>query len=173
MKINLIELKARAPSLERKRTLLKSLGTEMEGTYHQTDTYFNAPNGRLKLREVEGQPTSKLIHYNRDDTPDPKQSDVTLYDTCDPRTLKTLLQTALGTKVTVTKTREIYHHLRTQIHLDKVENLGTYIEFEREIRSLPEDRRTLDLLMEALEIRQEDLETVSYSDLKMENGSSP
>ena len=173
MKSNLIELKARAPSLERKRNLLKALGAEMEGKYHQTDTYLNAPHGRLKLREVEGQPTSKLIHYNRDDTPDPKQSDVTLYDTCDPRTLKTLLQRALGTKVTITKTREIYHYQRTQIHLDKVEGLGTYIEFEREIRNFSEDRRTLDILMEALEIQQEDLETVSYSDLKQEKGSSP
>ena len=168
MKSNLIELKARAPSLEKKKQILLKMGAKIEGIYQQTDTYFNTSHGRLKLRDVEGLPTAKLIHYDREDTPNPKQSDVTLYDTSDPQTLKTLLHRALGTKVTVTKTREIYHYQRTQIHLDKVENLGTYIEFEREIKNLPEDHKNLDLLMEALEIRPEDLETVSYSDLKME-----
>jgi adenylate cyclase len=173
MKTNLIELKARVPSLEKKRQILLSIGAEIEDIYKQTDTYFNTFQGRLKLREVEGQPTSKLIHYARKDTPGLKKSDVILYDTYDSRTIKTLLKRALGIKVIVTKSREIYHHQRTQIHLDKVEDLGTYIEFEREITNLPEDHKILDLLMKSLEICQEDLETVSYSDLKMEKELIP
>ena len=168
MKIELIEIKARLPSLEPARRKILSMGASTDGTFRQVDTYYNSPAGRLKLREVDGEPASKLIHYDREDTPDPKRSDVTIHETEEPGPLKTILARTLGIKVTVTKTREIYQHQGTQIHLDEVEDLGTFIEFERPIKDLPRDRKVLQALMQQLNIKNEDLITGSYSDLKLD-----
>ena len=169
MKSNLIEIKARVNSLDPIREKIKSWGTRLQGTYLQTDTYFNTASDRLKMREVDGEPTAMLIYYDREDIPDPKQSDILIVETGEPETLKAILGRSIGVKVTVEKTREIYQHQGTQVHLDEVEGLGTFIEFERPITDLPEDRRVLEDLMEELNIKAEDLVTVSYSDLKLEN----
>jgi predicted adenylyl cyclase CyaB len=164
LKSKLIELKATLRSLTTARDKINAMGARKQGTYRQVDTYFNVQTGRLKLREVDGEPTAKLVYYEREDVPDLKRSDILILDTTD--TLKAILQRSLGVKVTVTKQREIYQHQGTQIHLDDVEDLGTFIEFERPITDLPEDRETLKELMEKLEIRPGDLITGSYSDLK-------
>ena len=143
------------------------MGARKEGTFHQTDTYFATPRGRLKLREMGGRPP-KLIYYDREDQPDPKRSDILLHDTGNPETLKALLGGALGVTIIVEKTREIYHYQGTQIHLDNVEDLGTFIEFERPLKNPSEDQKVLESLMRELDIDQNDLITGSYSDLKLE-----
>lgn len=168
MKSNLIEIKARVSSLDPIREKIESWGTNIHGTYLQTDTYFNTVSDRLKMREVDGEPTAMLIYYDREDIPDPKQSDILIVETGEPETLKAILGRSLGVMVTVMKTREIYQHQGTQVHLDVVEGLGTFIEFERPVTDLPEDRRVLEELMEELNIKAGDLVTVSYSDLKLE-----
>ena len=166
MKSRLIEMKATLGSLSNARDKINAMGANKQGTYRQVDTYFNVHTGRLKLREVDGEPTSMLVYYDRKDIPDLKESDIIILETDDPESLKAILQRSLGIKVTVTKQREIYHHQGTQIHLDNVEDLGTYIEFERPITDLPEDRKNLEELMEKLTIKPGDLITSSYSDLK-------
>jgi len=166
LKSKLIELKATLGSLSNARDKIKAMGAHKQGTYRQVDTYFNVQTGRLKLREIDGEPTAKLVYYEREDIPDLKMSDILILEIPDPATLKAILQRSIGVKVTVTKQREIYQHQGTQIHLDNVEDLGTFIEFERPITDLPEDRETLKKLMEKLEIRPGDLITGSYSDLK-------
>ena len=168
MKSNLIEIKARVDSLDPIREKIESMGTVIQGTYLQTDTYFSTVSDRLKMREVEGEPTAMLIYYDREDIPDPKQSDILIVETEEPETLKAILGRSIGVKVIVEKTREIYQHQGTQVHLDMVEGLGTFIEFERPITDLLEDRKVLEALMEELNIKTEDLITVSYSDLKLE-----
>ena len=169
MKSNLIEIKARVGSLDPIREKIESWGTVIQGTYMQTDTYFNTASDRLKMREVEGESTAMLIYYDREDIPDPKQSDILIVETEEPETLKAILARSIGVKVTVEKTREIYQHQGTQVHLDEVDDLGTFIEFERPVTNLPADRRVLESLMEELDVKAEDLVTVSYSDLKLEN----
>ena len=144
------------------------MGAERQGTYNQEDTYFNVTRGRLKIRRIEGEKTSKLVYYEREDRQEPKTSDVIIVETDKPDTLKAILQRSLGTKVTITKTREIYLYQGTQIHLDQVEDLGTFIEFERKVSNLPEDRRVLEELMKTLGIRQENLLRRSYSDIKLD-----
>ena len=166
MKSRLIELKATLGSLSNARDKINAMGAHKQGTYRQVDTYFNVQTGRLKLREIDGEPTSKLVYYEREDILDLKMSDILILETHDPDTLKAILQRSIGVKATITKQREIYQHQGTQIHLDNVEDLGTFIEFERPITDLPEDRETLKKLMEKLEIRLQDLITGSYSDLK-------
>jgi len=157
--------------LDAVRERVNAMGVRMQGTYRQTDTYFNVSSGRLKLREVDGEDASTLVYYDREDVPDPKQSDVNILETRQTGTLKFILESSLGVMVTIEKTREIYHHEGTQIHLDVVDGLGRFVEFERPITDIEADREVLRSLMRALEIEQDDLLTRSYSDLKLELGT--
>ena len=171
MSIELIEIKSYAPSLDSKREKILTMGARKEGKFHQTDTYYETSQGRLKLREMEGRP-SKLIYYDRENQPDPKKSSILLYDTGDPETLKAVLAGALRVMIVVEKTREIFHHEGTQIHLDTVKDLGTFVEFERPITKLSEDRQVLESLMQELDICSDDLISGSYSDLKISKNIS-
>ena len=60
-----IEIKARCTDSRFIRDYLLSRGADFKGTDHQTDTYFNVPHGRLKLRE--GNIENNLIFYIRPD----------------------------------------------------------------------------------------------------------
>ena len=46
-----VEIKARCNSPEKIHQILKAQNAEFKGIDHQIDTYFDVPNGRLKLRE--------------------------------------------------------------------------------------------------------------------------
>ena len=46
-----VEIKARVDSGEEVKQLLEAAQARFEGVDHQIDTYFNTPNGRLKLRQ--------------------------------------------------------------------------------------------------------------------------
>ncbi|MGD2142514.1 MAG: class IV adenylate cyclase [Candidatus Bathyarchaeota archaeon] len=167
MNIRLIELKAALPSLAPVREIINSMGARREGEYKQVDTYFEVNVGRLKLREVEGE-LAKFVYYEREDIPNPKVSNVVIFETSNSVKLKTIMKRAVGVKVIVTKQREIYRFQGTQIHLDQVEDLGTFIEFEREVTNITEDRKILKKLMERLKINPKDLIEGSYSDLVTE-----
>jgi adenylate cyclase class 2 len=166
---SLVELKAKVDSLDGFRKRLKAMEARSVGTFHQIDTYFEVPEGRLKLRETEGRKKAEIIYYEREDIPEPKRCRAFIIELEDPDFFKTFLQTVLKEKVIVDKTREIYRHQGTQIHLDTVKNLGTFIEFERKTEGTPEatskDRDTLEDLMKTLGINTKDLIEDSYSDL--------
>jgi predicted adenylyl cyclase CyaB len=108
----------------------------------QTDTYFQVENGRLKLREIEGE-TAQLIFYQRPDRADVKRSDYCIAPVASPAALREVLAAACGIRVVVKKRRELYllprkisappdatpnHTIR--LHLDNVEGLGQFIEIE-------------------------------------------
>ena len=167
--VNLVELKAKADSLDGYRKRLQELKADHIGTFHQTDTYFKVPKGRLKLRETEETRKAQIVYYEREDIPGPKTSRVFLLELQEPKFFKSFLHRTLETKIVVDKTREIYRYQGTQIHLDKVKNLGTFIEFERRTEGTAEatskDRETLEALMKTLGINTKDLIEGSYSDL--------
>jgi len=127
MHIN-FEFKAKCDDIERLESLLKEKDPLFVGTDHQTDTYFNVPNGRLKLRE--GNIENSLIHYNRSNTADAKQSDVTLYRHQPDKNLKETVIKALGTKGVVDKKRKIYFIDNVKFHFDEVKGLGSFVEVE-------------------------------------------
>lgn len=164
----MVELKAKVDNLEPIRNKLKALKAKHVGTFQQTDTYFDVPKGRLKLRQINNQRT-QLIYYEREDTPEPKRSKVFILEIPESKTFAALLKKILKVKATVKKTREIYTHQRTQIHLDTVESLGCYVEFERKTpnttKEIEGNTLLLQKLMETLEISPANLEKRSYSDL--------
>jgi len=75
-----LEIKCAADDLEAVRRLALAAGGHAVGLLRQTDTYFAAPHGLLKLREIEGSP-AELIAYRRPDTTGSRTSDYLLYQT--------------------------------------------------------------------------------------------
>lgn len=162
-----IELKARYGDLARGRSTAQRLGAIRKGTLVQTDTYFKVATGRLKLREIEGAP-SELIWYHRSNDASARSSDYTLYPITDPGTFKTMLSGALGTWCIVRKRRDLYRWKNVRIHLDEVDGLGSFIEFEAVLSESEAERDAYDrlaYLKEQFGIRDADLVADSYSDL--------
>jgi adenylate cyclase, class 2 len=122
------EFKARYPDIEEAEALLKKHHPLFIGTDHQIDTYFNVPNGRLKLRE--GTIENSLIHYDRTNSAAAKQSNVILYQHQPDKNLKEILSKALGVKVVIDKQRKIYFIDNVKFHFDTVKELGEFIEVE-------------------------------------------
>ena len=165
----IMELKAKVHDLEVIRKRLTCLGASKVGTFRQIDVYFNVVEGRLKLREVEGNSNAELIYYERENVAGPKRSNVFILKIQDPRVFKNLLRRLLKTSAIVGKVREVFRYQGTQIHLDTVEKLGNFVEFERKTPAgelaTKKNQRILEELMEKLGISPESLEKLSYSDL--------
>ncbi|MCB0598600.1 MAG: class IV adenylate cyclase [Lewinellaceae bacterium] len=161
------EIKARCSHPEEIRTLLANQQAEFIGTDPQFDTYFNVPNGRLKLRE--GNIENALIHYHRNDQAGPKRSDIQLYKTQPRSDLKDVLTAALGVLAVVAKRREIYFIENVKFHLDEVEKLGNFVEIEAIDRdgSIGEEKlqQQCQYYLNLFKITDADLIEVSYSDL--------
>jgi adenylate cyclase, class 2 len=133
----------------------------------QTDTYFPVPHGRLKLREIDGQ-SAELIAYDRVDRVESRLSKYHLVPVPDPAGLKAALAVALGVRGAVHKRRAIYLWHNVRIHLDEVEGLGTFVEFEA-VLSHGDDEATahtrLEELARVLELRPNNYVAPSYADL--------
>ena len=162
-----IELKSRLADLEAAREVAQSIATKELGLQEQVDTYFHCPNGRLKLRQVE-HTLAQLVWYARPDEEGPKASDYRLVPVTNPETLKAALANAYGIWCVVRKRREIYLYHNVRIHLDKVDDLGTFLEFEAVLGPDVDEetgRGQLAVLRQRFSILDEDLLAVSYSDL--------
>ncbi len=162
----LLEFKARYEDLGKARALLS--GAERVGTFRQVDTYFALGNRRLKLRAVEGEKEGHLVYYERPDTTGVKESRVRLALLPDSVSVRDILAQVLPIQVEVRKTREIYRFQRVQIHLDTVQGLGRFIEFEKVLEEGSEKeaaRRQLEELRGYFQIPDEDGMASSYSDL--------
>lgn len=96
---------------------------------HQDDTFFNCSNGRLKLRAF-GDGKGELIFYQRANQSGPRQSFYLISATPEPDKLRELLSLAYGTGGRVIKQRRLYFTGRTRIHLDRVRDLGSFLELE-------------------------------------------
>jgi predicted adenylyl cyclase CyaB len=82
--------------------------------------------------------------------------------------MKAMLSRALGLRGEVRKRRELWMWHNVRIHLDEVEGLGSFVEFEAVIAGEEDQRLSPDRLarvIEALAIRDTDRIAVSYSDL--------
>lgn len=163
----MVELKARVDEHNFFRKKLIALGAKYTGTFQQSDHYFIVPEGRLKLRAVEGNNKAELIYYERENIAGPKNDDAFILRVHKLDDLKNALQKILAPLIVIEKSREIYLYNEVQIHLDTVKKLGKFIEFEKQTsdENIRKDRRILEGLMEKLKISPENLETLSYSDL--------
>ena len=164
-----IEIKARCVDPATIRQKLLTAGADFRGEDHQVDTYFEAPTGRLKLRQ--GNIENSLIHYERSDQRGPKASQVRLFPVEPDRSesLRQLLAAALGVRQVVDKRRGIYFIGNVKFHIDQVAGLGSFVEIE----AIDADgtlgeahlRGQCEHYLRYLEIAPEDLLTHSYGDM--------
>ena len=167
-----VEIKAKTDRADDIRQFLQLNAADYKGTDLQVDTYFNVPTGRLKLRE--GKIENNLIFYDRDNVAGPKESNFDLLPVNDSGALKAMLTKAVGVKVVVQKTREIYYIQNIKFHIDTLEGLGSFVEIEASNLNAnisgDELRYQCNWYIKAFGIQNADLVAVSYSDMQLALG---
>jgi predicted adenylyl cyclase CyaB len=166
-----LEFKARIASIEEAESCARALGAEKRELLLQRDTYFSVPQGRLKLREL-GEHHAELIAYQRADAAGERWSSYTRYPVNDPATLRTLLADALGVVTEVKKRRQLYMLENARIHLDMVEGLGPFVEFEVVGEETDRTQPLMRRLREGFGFAEEDGIAGSYADM-MPSGTGP
>jgi predicted adenylyl cyclase CyaB len=124
-----IEIKAHIESVE--AVIPKAAACADKGPIEiiQDDTFFACQNGRLKLRAFSST-EGELIFYRRPDQAGPKESFYLISPTSAPDVLRESLTLAYGQAGRVCKHRTLFLADRTRIHLDRVEDLGHFLELE-------------------------------------------
>ena len=161
-----IEIKARARNFEELKSRAESLSDTPVQIIPQEDTFFNTPQGRLKLRVLADH--AQLIYYTRPDQEGPKRSDYHITHSTDPENLKRVLGLAYGIRGVVKKTRYLYLVGQTRVHLDDVQGLGQFMELEvvmEEGQTDAEGQKIAEDLMSALGVDSVDLIDGAYMDL--------
>ena len=164
-----LELKARDPNPEVTAARCLNLGAVSAGNLDQRDTYFAARRGRLELRTGD---SSELIAYHRPDDAEPVESTYVLAAVPDPESLAAALDAALGTIAVVSKRRQLFLWEGVRIHLDEVEGLGSFVEFEAvlpDAGDLATASDKLARLRASLEIADDALVSVGYTDLLLDS----
>lgn len=164
-----IEIKARCTDPAPIEAYLRVHGADYRGEDHQIDTYFHTRSGRLKLRE--GAIERSLIYYERPDQAGPKPSEVILIIP-PPAEIKRLLEKAHGIRVVVDKCRKIFFIDNVKFHIDRVQELGSFVEIEAIDMDGRIGREKLleqcRFYLQVFQIRETDLLTASYSDMLLE-----
>lgn len=124
-----IEIKAQIESVSGLMPRAAALATEGPMVIIQDDTFFRCENGRLKLRAFSAQ-QGELIFYRRANQQGPKESFYLLSPTSAPDTLREALSLAYGQAGRVEKHRTLFLVGRTRVHLDRVKDLGDFLELE-------------------------------------------
>lgn len=122
----------------------------------------------MKVRTVAGSPEGQLIYYERPDAAGLKESEVFLARLDNSGAILDILRRTFPVQAEVRKTREVYRYHGVQVHLDIVEGLGRFIEFEKVLENESEReaaRMELEGLRTYFQIPTEDLMASSYSDL--------
>jgi adenylate cyclase class IV len=175
-----LELKARLQNFAKTHSILAQHRVPLAATLRQTDTYFHVENGRLKLREIDGE-TAQLIFYQRADQAEVKRSDYLIAPVTSAAALREVLDAACGTQTVIKKTRELYWLPRKygayagraapdliRLHLDTVERLGHFLEIEvilQEGESPHLAGQEAEFWLREFCVPREDLMAESYADL--------
>jgi predicted adenylyl cyclase CyaB len=162
-----VEIKARVSDLAEVAAAVKALSTDLPQTIEQTDVFFPTREGRLKLR-ILSPDRGELIYYQRPDQTGPKASTYSISATNEPSTLRAVLSAAYGEDIVVQKVRMLFMLGRTRVHLDRVDNLGDFLELEvvlEEEDQIADGIEEAYAIMNKLGIRESDLIEGAYADL--------
>ena len=166
-----VELKARCEDLGSAMAVAIALGAVDADRLEQVDTYFQCGDGRLKLRENssrESGESAELIWYARPDDSSARTSRYLVVDVPNPAAVRDTLDAGLGTRVVVRKSRHLFVWDNVRIHLDDVDELGRFLEFEAVLEAGQQEEEgyaQLVTLREKFVIADEDVVGESYSDL--------
>ncbi len=168
-----LEIKASVDDPDRLRVALEAMSDTAVEILSQRDIFFAVTKGRLKLRILDDC-HGELIHYERPDLAGPKLSSYLIAPTSAPEVLLTILSQVLTIVGTVRKQRQLYRVGQTRVHLDRVEDLGDFVELEVVLRpdqTEAEGTAIAEDLMRRLAIARKQLVPKAYIDL-LENQKS-
>lgn len=160
-----VEFKVELRDLDLARAICRRLGATPIASFEQIDTYFAVASGRLKRRETQGEP-AEYIFYERANRTRPKLSHFSIYS--EAQATERFGASPLPTLVVVRKFRELYMLGSTRIHLDQVDGLGTFLEFESLVsreNNLADAHATIATLRQQFGPALGEAISVSYSDL--------
>lgn len=146
-------------------------------SYHsrmiQLDTYLNSREGRLKIRVINDQDV-ELLFYVRPNRKGPRKSSYFRVPLDGgQKEMASILKSAAGVIGSVAKERTVYYNENVRINIDRVKNLGAFVELEAELRTgTSEDRssRSLRETSAALGLAREMAVSCSYLDLLLNRG---
>lgn len=165
-----IEIKAKIPSdeeFQRRVEIAKGLTNTDGELLVQRDVFFKSANGRFKLRFLENLGKAQLVYYDRPDISGPKLSEFHVIPVEEPEVLEKMLTASNGARGVLKKHRYLFLLGNTRIHMDKVDSLGNFMEFEvclKPEETIEEGQDIANDLMEKFGIKSEDLMTGAYFD---------
>jgi predicted adenylyl cyclase CyaB len=124
-----IEIKARIDSVETFALRIAAIADNGPVEILQDDTFFRCDGGRLKLRTL-GCGAGELIFYRRQVGHGPKESYFLRSRVAEPQRMIEVLSASYGIVGQVKKIRQLFTLGRSRIHLDRVKDLGDFIEIE-------------------------------------------
>lgn len=124
-----VEIKARIENVALLTPKVAGLASEGPLEIAQDDTFFTCDTGRLKLRAFSND-SGELIFYQRANQQGPKESFYLRSPTSSPESLRESLSLAYGQIGRIRKYRTLFLVGRTRVHLDRVEDLGHFLELE-------------------------------------------
>jgi len=160
-----IEFKAELRDMEAGRAQCKAIKAQHIGVLRQTDTYYKLPDGRLKKREAPNEPT-EWVFYHRPNRVSPRMCNYTILS--EEQATRRWGTHSLRPWLTVVKTRELWMLANVRIHLDDVDKLGVFIEFEAMVSKefdVQECHMSIDHLRQTFQPILGEPISVSYSDL--------
>lgn len=164
-----VEFKAELRDAQLARAISLRLGATPAITMRQVDTYFRIPSGRLKRREItnaDGSSETEYIFYDRPDRASPRLSHYIIYD--EPTARERFGTRSLPVELVVTKDRDVFLTGPLRIHVDQVEQLGAFIEFEAVVSRAYPVRKCHEIVSEMREAFRPAMGepiAVGYSDL--------
>lgn len=162
-----IEIKAYIDNINACLSTAKLLAGAEPELIKQEDYFFHCANGRLKLR-IFSSKNGELIFYNRKNDTGPKMSEYFISRTNEPNTLLDVLEKSYGIRGVVKKIRNLFLIGNTRIHIDQVENLGSFLEFEVVLSkdmNIKAGEKEAKRLMEQFGIKKGSLINCAYIDL--------
>ncbi|XP_034838081.1 uncharacterized protein [Maniola hyperantus] len=167
-----VEIKAKINDYDAICEIAEALSGSTPTVIQQDDTFYKVNQGRLKMR-IYADDTATLVRYDRDDEEGPKLCDYDLLqfsinESKKAKDLDGILQKCLGIRGRVVKERRLYMVGQTRIHIDKVQDLGNFMELEVVLRpeqSLEDGQDIARDLQTKLGVKDEDLIQCAYVDL--------
>lgn len=134
---------------------------------NQIDVYYSVPNGLLKLRIENG--NESLIFYNRNENDKNRWSDFEFLEFANSNGEK-FFNNLFDVEVIVKKKRKLFYYDDTRIHLDKVNNLGNFLELETLVINGKSDaKKRFAKIISLLKLDESKQIRKSYRDLLMSN----
>jgi adenylate cyclase class 2 len=158
-----LEMKYKVDSHNEYRRVLKNAGAEYKELINQKDIYFKNKKALFKLRIQKN--NNELIKYNRDESGKKRWSDYEILNITgkNPENYFTKL---FDVTAVVEKKRELWIYNNTRIHLDKVKNLGYFLELETlVINGKIDAEKRFNKIVTLLKISIKDQILASYRDL--------